>query len=231
MHSLELTRIRNFEIHLSDWFYNLVYSIGAPAFFVNGRATILHRERAKREGAYILAATHLSPYDVALLIRETPRVLDFVSIVELFRNPLSAWFLGSMGAFPLDRSKRDSPTVRIILDHLARGRVIAMFPEGSIRRPENSVLNGGPMKPGVARIAQLANVPIVPCVVLGGSAYHRFWNWMPLRRTRYGINYGEAILPPKDPSDSDTRRVETQVREAYHALYEELLTANGALKL
>ena len=208
---------------MSDWFYNLVYLIGRPAFDISAKATVLHRERARRKGAYILAPTHFSEYDVPLLIKETPRVLDFVSIVEAFRHPMAAWFLGSMGAFPLDRWKPDSPTVRIILDRLKRGRVVVMFPEGNVRTEETSVLNGGSIKPGVARIAQMTKVPILPCVVLGSVAYRRLRAWMPLRRTRYAINYGEPIELGDDPAESDPKQIEPRLRDAYTVLYQELL--------
>jgi len=212
---------------VSDLFYNFIWTIGSPAFITNGSATLLHRERTKRSGPFILASTHLSVYDVPLLIRHTPRILDFVSIVEAFRHPLAAWFLGSMGAFPLDRAKADSPAVRIILDRLARGRVIAMFPEGTIRNERTSLLAGGPMKLGFIRIAKLANVPIIPCVVLGARQYHQLKSWMPLRRTRYGIAYGDAIEIDPNSDEEDRPQIEAKLRAAYLALYEELKEAMG----
>jgi len=215
---------------LSDWFYKLVLILGRPAFIINGRRTILHRERARRKGAYILAPTHFSEYDVPLLIKETPRVLDFVSIVEAFRHPLAAWFLRSMGAFPLDRWKPDSPTVRTILDRLRRGRVVVIFPEGNVRTQETSVLNGGPIKPGVARIAQMSKVPIIPCVVLGSVAYRRLSAWMPLKRTRYAINYGEPIMPGKGPAELESKQIEQRLREAYVNLYQELMEQSHYLQ-
>ncbi|HEX4797086.1 MAG TPA: lysophospholipid acyltransferase family protein [Humisphaera sp.] len=212
---------------MGDLFYNFIWTLGSPAFMTNGSATLLHRERVKRPGPFILASTHLSVYDVPLLIRHTPRILDFVSIVEAFRHPLAAWFLGTMGAFPLDRAKADSPTVRIILERLARGRVIAMFPEGTIRNERNSLLAGGPMKPGFIRMAKLANVPIIPCVVLGAGQYHHLKSWMPLRRTRYGIAYGEAIEIDRKSEEADQARIEAELRKAYVALFEELKEAMG----
>jgi 1-acyl-sn-glycerol-3-phosphate acyltransferase len=68
----------------------------------------------------------------------TSRLLDFVSITEIFRKPLVAWFMSRMNAFPLDRSRVDSGTTRIILDRLKRGRTIVMFPEGNIRTAATS---------------------------------------------------------------------------------------------
>src|SRR5688500_6751061 len=133
---------------MSDLAYNLVWSVGVHAFWVSSRPTILHRDRLKTPGGYILAPNHLSPFDVSCLIAISPRNLAWVSIVEAFRHPLVALLYGSVNAFPLGRSRPDSPTVRTILDRLNRGRAVAMFPEGAIRTPENSVLNGAPFTPG-----------------------------------------------------------------------------------
>jgi len=207
---------------VSDWFYNLIFYTWRPAFTVSSSPVILHIDRAKRQGAYILASNHLSPLDVACLIKETPRMLDFVSIVEVFRNPLLGWFYGNMNAFPLDRGRVDTGTTRTILDRLRRGRVVALFPEGRIRPESESIVHGGPFKPGVLRLARIANVPIIPVVVLGTIGYHRISSWLPLRRTRYGINYGPAIEP--DPSD-ETGKLEVALRAAYQSLYQELSDA------
>lgn len=207
---------------MSNWFYNMVWCIGSPAFIVSASPVVLHRDRARRQGPWILAANHLSPYDVSCLIRETPRILDFVSVVEVFRKPLVAWFFRNMGAFPLDRGRVDTGTTRIILDRLRRGRVVAMFPEGRVRKENESLLNGAPFKPGVLRLARLAGVPILPCVILGTAAYHRFSSWLPLRRTIYAINYGMPIEPADTADDEELLQ---KLREAYQALYAELRAA------
>jgi 1-acyl-sn-glycerol-3-phosphate acyltransferase len=214
---------------VSDLFYNFIWLVGSHPFLLSSRTVVLHRERLKRPGGYILASTHLSEFDVAVLIVKSPRKLDWVSIVEVFRKPFVGWFYGSMNAFPLDRSRPDSPTVRVILDRLARGRVVAMFPEGNIRTPETSVLNGGHFKPGVARIAQLADVPVVPCVVLGAGAYTRVKSWLPIKRVRWGINIGEPLTVRKDLDKHEaTTEFGDRLRSAYLELHEELKAAMAA---
>jgi 1-acyl-sn-glycerol-3-phosphate acyltransferase len=214
---------------VSDAFYNFVWGVGTHVFWVSSRAVVLHRERLKRPGAFILASTHLSVFDVPVLIAKSPRKLDWVSIVEVMRLPFVGWFYRSMNAFALDRNRPDSPTVRVILDRLARGRVVAMFPEGNIRTPETSVLNGGNIKPGVARIAQLADVPVIPCVVLGTDAYMRVRSWLPIKRVRYGINIGEPIAVPKDADKHEaTQLFVDRLRRAYLDLHAELKAAMGA---
>ena len=208
---------------VSDWYYRLVRFVGRSAFFVSSRPVVLHAERADREGAYIIASNHFSAYDVAVLIRHTPRLLDFVSIAEMFRAPLARWFLTNMNAMPLNRGRVDTVTTREILERLARGRVVAMFPEGRVQDEAGSVLNGGKIRTGVFGIARKANVPIIPCVVLGTRAYRRFAQWMPVRATVYAMNYGEPMFPSERWDDLEV--AESELRAAYQQLHQELLEA------
>ncbi len=204
---------------MSDAFYNLLWYTGCPAFFVSSRPTAINAAITRRAGAYILAANHQSPYDIPLLMRHTARLVDFVSIVEVFRNPFVGWFYGSMNAFPLDRSKPDSPTVRIILDRLAKGRVIGMFPEGRFRNGADSVVHTGIIRPGIGRIANLSGAPVIPCVLVGSSQYSRWFNWLPLFRVRYAIAYGEPIDPSLDPKEIEAQLV-AQLQDLHHRLGE-----------
>lgn len=211
---------------MSDWFYNLVWSIGYPAFGTSASPVVLHRERLDRAGACILAPNHLSPYDISCLMASTRRVLDFVSITELFKKPLVAWFFRNMGTFPLDRWHPDSPATRTMLDRLKRGRVLVLFPEGQIRDASNSLLAGGRFKPGVTRLAILAGVPIIPCVILGTRAYSRFASWFPLRQTVYALNFGAPLRAPTGGDRAAAAlALEEQLRKAYGELFEELREA------
>jgi 1-acyl-sn-glycerol-3-phosphate acyltransferase len=130
-----------------------------------------------------------------------------------------------MGAFPLDRSRPDSPTVRIMLDRLKRGRVVAMFPEGAIRGPEESVLAGGKVNPRVGRLARMASVPLIPCVIVGTGAYRRPVNWLPLRRVRFGLNYGQPIEFAREGPEPDWASFEAELRCVYQQLHAELAAA------
>ena len=217
---------------MSDIFYNIVCALGSHAFWVNSSPRVLNAHRTAMKGAYVLASTHSSPFDVPLLIRHAKRKLDFVSIVEVFAKPLVGWFYGHMNAFPLDRSRNDSKTVRIIRDRLRRGRVIAMFPEGNIRTPDSSVLNGGSLKAGVARLAMMVKVPIIPVVILDSGKYGNWKSWLPLRRTKYSINFGEPIIAndSNDPKE-EARNIEIELKAAFLKLYQELIDDKNGLRL
>ncbi len=204
-------------------FYNTIWTLGYPAFWTSANPVILHRERAKLAGGYILAANHTSPYDVPCLMATHPRVMDFVSITEVMNKPFVGWLFRNMGTFALDRSRRDPQAVRVILDRLDRGHVVTMFPEGRIPTREQSVLYGGAIRRGIGRIAQMANVPIVPCVILGTVAYRRFTSWLPLRRTIYAANFGEPISPTNASDDPDGEQLEAKLVQSFHALFSELI--------
>jgi len=188
---------------MSDTFYKFVRLAGKLTFWMSAAPVVLGREHLPKAGACILASTHESPYDVALLIVNAPRLLDFVSIVEVFRNPLVGWFYGSLNAFPLDRSRPDSKTVRKLLDRLKRGRAVCMFPEGGLRPGPQSVIHTRRIRPGIGRIAALSGACIIPCVIINSGAYRRPLNWLPVFRTRYGVIFGEPMPPEADASATE----------------------------
>lgn len=213
---------------MSDLFYKFVVAVCRPAFTISSRPVVLHRDRVARPGAYLMAPTHLSAFDVPCLMAQAPRPLDFVSITELFAKPLVRWFFTSMNTFALNRNRPDAGTLRIILDRLKRGRAVCMFPEGRIRGVEESVLSGGEIKPGVAAIARMSGAPVIPCVILGTRAYHRRWAWLPIRRTRYGVIYGEPIYARTDLDESEAKSAFlAELKRRYRLLHAELLQAMG----
>lgn len=211
---------------MSDRFYRFARWLGAPVFRIIGSPTVIGVERVPVSGPCVVAATHQSPYDVPLLIHHTGRLLDFVSIVEVFRNPLVGWLYGSLNAFPLDRSRADAKTVRIIVQRLRAGRVIAMFPEGGFRKGMESVVHTRRIRPGIGRIAQMTGAAVVPCVVIGSEVFGRPGSWLPLRRTRYGVIFGEPIDPGLDAGVIEERLIEAFV--ALHAELSRAMAVQGA---
>jgi 1-acyl-sn-glycerol-3-phosphate acyltransferase len=213
---------------VGDAFYFCLRSFGYSVFWVSSRPTILHRDRVPRRGPVIIAANHLSPYDVPCLMYASPRPLDFVSVTEVFDNRFTAWLYGSMNAFPLDRHRPDAPTVRTMLHRLERGRAVAMFPEGSIRTPATSLLSGGPIKPGVAGIARLAGAPVVPCVILGTRAFGPIKTFLPLRSVRWGAIFGEPMRVDAELPEREAReQFVSALRTTYDSLLAELRDATG----
>lgn len=190
--------------------------------------TLIGREHARHTGPFIIASNHTSPFDIALLIYHVRERLDFVSSTEVFGVPVLGQFYGAMNAFPLDRSRTDSATVRTILQRLSAGRCIAMFPEGAFRLQDRSVLHGGKIQRGIGRIARIAQVPVIPCAIEDSLVFSKATSWLPIRRSRYGIAFGEPIPPPdKDHADDDTGAFESDLAERIRGLHRGLLEKMG----
>jgi 1-acyl-sn-glycerol-3-phosphate acyltransferase len=216
---------------MSDFGYSVVVAIGRPPFIISSSPVILHRDRVDVPGAYLLAPTHSSPYDVALLMKESWRHLDFMSITELYRNPFVATLFNACNVFPLERSRPDPATIRIVLGRLERGRVVVMFPEGRFRTEADSVINGGSLSPGVARIARMAGVPVIPCCLINTGAYRKPSAWLPLRRTRFGMNFGKPLLPHRDLPDAEADKAMIEdMKRSYRELHAELSSAMAEAK-
>jgi 1-acyl-sn-glycerol-3-phosphate acyltransferase len=213
---------------MSNLSYDIIRGICYPIYWVTSRPVLLHRERADRPGPYILAPNHLSPYDVPALLGAAQRRLDFLSIVEMERKPIVRWIFRGMNCEFVDRARTDTPAVRALARRLASGRIVAMFPECGNRTEETSVINGGRLKPGCVHLAQLTGAPIIPCVLLGTKQWSKFSSWFPLKRTVFGLNYGEPIHVADGPDAQEQRRIATEkLAGAYRSLYAELKEAMG----
>ena len=209
---------------MSELFYRAVRLVGRGVFRVASAPRILHAERAARSGAYLLAANHESVFDAPLLIAANPRVIYWLSIREIFRHPAARWFLSSMNAAPLDRGKVDTVTVRTIVRHLRQGRVVGIFPEGGVRTGEDSALKKGSIHEGVCRLAMLARVPVLPCVVSGGREFARWTRWAPGAGTRWAVIFGEPIFPRENGGrDSQCQAMAEEITLALRALSAEAM--------
>jgi 1-acyl-sn-glycerol-3-phosphate acyltransferase len=214
---------------MGDISYAIVKGICFPIYFITSRTHALHPERIVRPGAFILAPNHLSPYDVPLLIGSSRRHLDFLSTIEMLRSPFVAWLFRRMNCEFVDRRRADASTARALARKLELGRAVAMFPESGIRPEESSVIHGGRFKPGVIRLAQLSGAPIIPCVVYGTKAYDGFLSWLPLRRVRLDIAFGEPIEVPQEPDPHAARERATELlRQAYLDLFAEISAVRNA---
>ena len=208
---------------MSEFFYRTVRMIGRAVFSLASAPRVLHIERAPRRGAYLLAANHICAYDPPLLIAVNPRMIHWLSIVELYRHPLSRWFLNAFGALPLDRSKADTATVRRMTRLLKAGRIVGIFPEGGVRHDEDSVLHSGSIESGICRLAQLAGVPVLPCVVLGAEKFRCWTSWLPGARTRWAVAFGEPIPPRLTPDRATARAaMAEEITHAMRALHAEV---------
>ncbi|NCC50365.1 MAG: 1-acyl-sn-glycerol-3-phosphate acyltransferase [Spartobacteria bacterium] len=202
---------------MNDWPYYITKFLGQPPFLLSRNPLVVGREQLPGEGACILAPNHSAYYDIALLVVEYPRLIDYVASAELFNKPLARWFYSIFKPIPYRRSRRDPGAVRAIVDRLALGRTVCLFPEGGIQRGAQSVLRGGRIRGGLGRLAIMAQAPVIPVVLLGTDVYNRPSAWLPLHRTRYAVLFGAPMHPPESEDPKERRALARQFEEAYCA--------------
>lgn len=206
-----------------DRFERFMRVVCRPILHVTTRVKFLGREHVMREGGYLIASNHTSPFDIPGLMYACPRLIDFVSVVEVMGVPGVGAFYRLFNTITLDRGKVDPAAVRTVVSRLKAGRVVGMFPEGKITPEDESVLRGGPFRPGLGRIARLAGVPVVPTVILDTKNMAGFTAWLPLKRTRFVAAFGDPLTIREDLEPRAAQKeLEERWRVAVLALAEEL---------
>ena len=180
------------------------------------RIQVLGPENANRAGGFLLAPNHISHFDpffIGLMVR---RKIDWMTMAEFFRPPAVGFLLRSIDAFPAERDRADLKTLRTAIDRLKSERIVGLFPEGGIRDGARSLLEGAPLRGGVAALAQIANVPVVPCVILGTDRLYSKKQWLPFRRTPVWIAFGKPIsVAPELEKYQARERIESELAAAF----------------
>jgi 1-acyl-sn-glycerol-3-phosphate acyltransferase len=182
--------------------YWLSRAVLEPFFLLYFRMSRTGSEHIPREGAVIIAANHrsfLDPFVIGTLVR---RPVYFVAKAELFRHPLQAWWLSSLGAFPVDRGHGDRDALDTARRILERGDCVVIFPEGTRTRPGAL---GNP-KRGVGRLALETGAPIVPVAVIGTEDVRRDWRIRP-RKVRLRVGASLQFERVEEPSPQLARAV------------------------
>lgn len=173
-------------------------------------------EHVPREGPLIVVANHQSNVDPPLVGTLVRRRLRFVAKEELFHVPVFGLFVRWYEAIPLRRGGSDRRALRQVLDILASGGAIGMFPEG--HRSRNCQLQRG--QPGTALIALRSRAPLVPVAVIGSRyAVRHLW-----RRPRIEVRIGPAFqveLSRPSPSREDLERLTDEIMLRVAALLPE----------
>jgi 1-acyl-sn-glycerol-3-phosphate acyltransferase len=113
---------------------------------------------------------------------------------EISRWPLVGWLARGAGVFFVRRGEGDRGAQRIALEHLAAGRPIGIFPEGT--RSRNGILREP--KFGVSVLATRSGALVLPVAISGsGKIFPGRSRWP--HRTRVDIRIGEPFNLPHEP--------------------------------
>ena len=215
---------------MGSWFHSLANRLAALAmkllFGSVARIHVVGLENANRTGGLLLAANHISHFDPFIISAVVRRKIDWMAMAEFFPIPIAGMLLHAVDAFPADRDRANRATIRQAIDRLRDGRIVGIFPEGGIRDGKNSILEGAPSRSGVAVLADIADVAVLPCVILGSDRLYNKKRWLRFRRTPIWIGFGDLILKSRDlPKTTMRDRFEQDFADALNKLYLELRQA------
>ena len=186
--------------------YWIVRAVLQPFFRVYFRLHRIGREHIPQSGPLLLAANHRSFLDPFVLGTMLKRPVYYVAKKELFQNRLQAWFLNSLGAFPVDRGAADQEMLITARKILERGDAVLIFPEGTRIRPGGL----GTPKRGVGRLALESGAPVVPLAVIGTEDVRKGWRIRPRKITiRAGrrLTYPTVERPSRQLAQAVTDRI------------------------
>ena len=169
-------------------FFTVVYYLGRALLSVLFPATVEGLDRLPRNGV-LLWPNHSSNWDPILIALRLPvnYRLHIMAKVDLFKNPILAWILRRLGAFPVSRGSSDIQSVKTAMQAIRSGDNLLIFPEGTTIHNGIGYVDGLPAhaKGGVAVIGVRTGATLVPVFVDGPKK--------PFHRTR--IIFGEPYTP------------------------------------
>ena len=161
------------------------------------RYEVRGRENLPTHGAYIIASKHQSEYETlkAHLLFNDPAI---ILKKELLRIPFFGAYLSKAGVLAIDRSTperalRSIQTGALIVKE--QGRPLLIFPQGTRVSPDQSA-EDKPYKPGIVRVQDVTQLPIVPMALNSGV----FWPKNAWVKSSGTVIF--EIMPPIPPGHS-----------------------------
>ncbi len=141
------------------------------------------------EGPVIVAANHTASIDPNLIGATCPqRMIGYVIAREYANFPFVRWVIRGIECVPVRRGSGDAGAVRAALRHLEQGKVLGIFPQGTIEKP------GEPLGPhtGVALLALRSGATVIP-VHISGTRWSKSIVRPFVRRHEARVRYGRPV--------------------------------------
>ena len=195
--------------------YSLVRLCVLAFLRLYNRARVEGIENLPPDGAVVLASNHQSLLDIPLIAMSTRRHVCFLARASLARSRPLAFLMRRCGAVLVRRGTPDRAALKAMIEHLERGDVLAVFPEGT--RSLDGRLRD--FRGGALLAARRARAPVVPVGIRGTRDALPRDSTAPRRRP-VAIRYGAPIDPRAPDALERTRAaIEAMVGDgAYHSV-------------
>lgn len=194
----------------------LLYTVGqytvGPMLRLVFRPTVEGLENIPRTGGAVLASNHLSVADEYLMGAVVPRHIAFWAKSDYFNGTgISGWAMRSLmhglGAIAVNREGGRAALTAFdaAIPVLKEGDLVGLYPEGT-RSPDGRLYRG---RTGVARLALLAGVPVIPVGVMGTEAVQPIGTLVPRLGHPVTIKFGKPLDFTGRSMDSSSLRAIT----------------------
>lgn len=154
------------------------------------RLTLEGLENIPDSAPAILACNHLSFIDSIVLPINVARPVYFLGKADYWDSWRTRWFFQGTGVVPVHRGggEKGEDSLRTGVEILRSGDLLGIYPEGT-RSPDGRLYRG---KTGPVRMALEADVPIVPCAVIGTEQAMPTGTYLP-KRHPVTLRYGRPL--------------------------------------
>lgn len=191
----------------------MVVVVRVVLFIINGNSDYQNKELLPKEQNYILVAPHRTWWDpLYMAVGASPKPFSFMAKEELFKNPILRFILVKCHAFPVKRDNPGPSVIKVPVKNLKSTDLsLIMFPSGT-RHSED-------LKGGMAVIAKMAKVPIVPSVYQGPLTLKDLF-----KRKKVTLRFGEPIDISDIPkmNKEGIAEVERRIQTAFDQLDKEV---------
>lgn len=156
---------------MAEPIFRMLEMLVPPVVAANGTKVTYHGlENIPERGGALMAVNHTSYIDwlpPGLAALQRRRRLKFMIKAEMQQVRPVNFVIKHIGLIPVDR-RAGADAYAVAVQRLKEGRLIGVHPEATISRS----FELKQFKTGAARMAEAADVPLIPCTVWG---IHRIW--------------------------------------------------------
>jgi len=161
-------------------------------------------ENVPLTGPGLILSNHISHFDPPYLAAASPRVIHFMADKPLLEIPVAGKLMTWSHVFPIDRTKNDRGALKTALARMEAGNIVCIFPERGIRHGNTAALNGAEMPVGTASLWRMADVPVIPMIIIGTDQLYA-WKKAYFHHPRIFVRAGKPLPPDKNASREELR--------------------------
>jgi 1-acyl-sn-glycerol-3-phosphate acyltransferase len=202
--------------------YTPVICIARALFAAQGlKFTFTGEQNIPRSGGAVLVSNHLGYFDFAyagLAAVRSRRLVRFMAKDQVFRHKISGPLMRGMHHIPVDRDA-GAASFRAAVGALKKGEIVGVFPEATISRSFELKA----FKSGAVRMAQAADVPVLPMIIWGSQRVWTKGHPKRLGRTNVPItiSIGEPIAAGRHgDADAINEQLRARMTDLLHAAQE-----------